>query len=267
MHPTPARWALDASLTAAAGVPYLVLTYAVAPQQQPTPLGSPDDVRGIDRVALGRYDPAAATAADALAYSSVAAPFVVHAIEAGLDTRRYGGGRRHFGGRWGTDALLLAETLAFTGLATELIKSAVDRTRPFAHLLPTAVDARDRGALVEDLAEADRSRSFPSAHTSLSFAAATASAMLLTLKPLDRRRRVAVGLAWGLGMSVATTTAILRVVAGKHYPTDVIAGAALGAGIGAAVPLAHLPRRPDRVRVSVWRARSGGGLMLTAALP
>lgn len=267
MHPTPARWALDAAITAGAGVPFLVLTYGVAPRQDPAPLGQPDDVGAIDRAAVGHYDPAAATASDALLYSTMAAPFVIHAIEAGLDTRRYGRGRRHFGGRYGTDALLLAQTLAINGLLTELLKSAVERARPLAHLDPNEVDAEDRDELGQDQADPDRARSFPSGHTSFTFAAATASAMLLTLKPLGRRRRVAIGLAWGLGMAAATTTGVLRIVAGKHYPTDVLTGAALGAGIGAAVPLAHLPRRCDRVQVSAWRARGGGGLMLTAALP
>jgi membrane-associated phospholipid phosphatase len=264
IHPTPARWALDGSITAAAGIPYLVLSLGVAPHQPATPLGPAEDVGRLDRAAVGHFDPDAATAADAVVSVSVAAPLVYHAIEAALDVRRYGGGGRRFAGRFGTDALLLAEALAINGLLTEVLKSAVARPRPLSHIDPASVDAADRDELLDEQSKADRSRSFPSAHSSFAFTAATAGAMLLTLKPLGRRRRVAVGLAWGLGLSAATTVAVLRVAAGKHFPTDVIAGAGLGAGIGAAVVLAHLrPRRNDRVAVAPWRSGATTGLALT----
>jgi membrane-associated phospholipid phosphatase len=43
--------------------------------------------------------------------------------------------------------------------------------------------------------------------------------------------------------AVAAGVGVLRVVAGKHYPTDVLAGAAAGALIGWAVPALHRARR------------------------
>jgi hypothetical protein len=42
---------------------------------------------------------------------------------------------------------------------------------------------------------------------------------------------------WGGGMTLAVVTGYLRVAAGAHYLTDVLAGAAVGTGIGLTVPL------------------------------
>lgn len=39
--------------------------------------------------------------------------------------------------------------------------------------------------------------------------------------------------------ALAATTASLRVVAGKHFYSDVIVGSAIGTAIGATVPLLH----------------------------
>ena len=108
------------------------------------------------------------------------------------------------------------------------------------------VAARDRAELAEDLRSADRSLSFPSGHGATAFAAVTSLATILTLDaPKTRRAKVAVALVWTLGLLAAGTTAALRVVAGKHYPSDVIAGSAIGAGVGVGTALMH-GRRPRR---------------------
>jgi len=50
--------------------------------------------------------------------------------------------------------------------------------------------------------------------------------------------------------ALTTFVSIERVRAGKHFPTDVIAGAFAGAGIGVVVP--HLHRTEDVQQRKVW---------------
>lgn len=84
---------------------------------------------------------------------------------------------------------------------------------------------RDRpgGSSLADLPRRDRApstSSFPSSHTATAFAfAVAASAQYPSAAPLLAPAALGVGLA--------------RLYAVRHYPTDVLAGAALGAAIGA----------------------------------
>ena len=103
-----------------------------------------------------------------------------------------------------TKTLLVEETgaIATTSL-TALLKSATDRERP---------DGSDQ-------------ESFPSGHASRAFAYAGASRRNLDATDLGR--------GWRIGLSVgvetlAIGTGMARIEAQKHYPTDVLVGAALG---------------------------------------
>jgi undecaprenyl-diphosphatase len=104
-------------------------------------------------------------------------------------------------------AVVAAGLSAGLGLAlAQVISRLVDRPRPFvAH--PDAVHL---------FAEHAADPGFPSDHATAAFAIGVA--LLL------RSRR------WGaLALAAATVLAITRVAMGIHYPTDVLAGAALGA--------------------------------------
>ena len=90
----------------------------------------------------------------------------------------------------------------------------------------------------------DSEMSFPSGHASLSAAAAVSAARMLSLSGSTRRQRT---LAWSTALVAASTTAALRVAAGKHHPTDVIAGFALGAGLGWLMPTLHTTTRRLRL--------------------
>ncbi len=44
---------------------------------------------------------------------------------------------------------------------------------------------------------------------------------------------------WGGCLAAAATTGYLRYAAGRHYPTDILVGAAMGAFVGYLVPSLH----------------------------
>ena len=91
-----------------------------------------------------------------------------------------------------------------------LVKLIVRRPRPVLEGLPP-------------LGGAPSSLSFPSAHATASFAVATA---MTRVEPLG-----------ALAFLLAFALALGRPYLGMHYPSDVLAGALLGVGLGLVVPL------------------------------
>lgn len=123
---------------------------------------------------------------------------------------------------------VLANSITWTSASTEWLKVLVRRKRPVLYT---------SGAVAAAPA-ADNQRSFPSGHTSVAFAVATSYLVLANREHLPHRTRNAMLLYGG-----ATGVGVLRMTAGSHFPTDVLAGAALGAGIGWLVATVH-PRLP-----------------------
>ncbi len=78
--------------------------------------------------------------------------------------------------------------------------------------------------------------SFPSGHAAAAFA--TAAVLSLTYRRW-----------WGLALAGASLIAVSRVYLGVHYPSDSLAGAMLGAGVGAASYGLIVTRRPGQ---SAW---------------
>jgi membrane-associated phospholipid phosphatase len=97
------------------------------------------------------------------------------------------------------------------GLAVDLIKSLVYRTRPYIKLKDTRVVGARAGG-----------RSFPSGHTSQTFYMAT---LLLHYFHAGM-------LLWVALYAVASLVGVTRIYLGMHYPRDVLAGAMLGTAWG-----------------------------------
>lgn len=132
------------------------------------------------------------------------------------------------------------EAMAINGSLTSITKSISNRARPYiygSHLSVEKKLKKGRGGF----------RSFYSGHTSGAFCSAVfISKIFSDVYPSSRLK----GLVWGLCLSTATTTGILRYTAGKHYPTDVIAGACMGSFIGYFIPALH--KKKTDIPVSVY---------------
>lgn len=112
----------------------------------------------------------------------------------------------------------------------KVVSEAVDRARPFV-ADPGAVHLFSRHA-------ADAG--FPSDHATAAFAIAVAIVL---------RKR-----AWGIAALIAATVlSIGRVAIGVHYPSDVLAGAALGAAAALGLWAPPLRQRVDQIADLVGR--------------
>jgi undecaprenyl-diphosphatase len=107
--------------------------------------------------------------------------------------------------------LPLMVAAAVGGLAVLAIKPAVGRLRPPERLAALGVDVSTPAGVPPD-------RSFPSGHAQTAFTAAVYLALLFP--------RGAV-----LFLALAALVGLSRVALGVHYPSDVLAGAALGAAL------------------------------------
>jgi membrane-associated phospholipid phosphatase len=110
------------------------------------------------------------------------------------------------------------------------VKVAVGRNRPLIEEHPP-------------IARAPSKLSFPSAHATSSVAAATALARVAP------RRRVPL-------YFLATAICVTRPYLGMHYPSDVLAGVALGAVLGRAVPRLDEPGVEERL-IDLVASRAG----------
>lgn len=141
------------------------------------------------------------------------------------------------------DGIMYAETVSLTLALTNVVKMAVRRPRPIAY---AEAEAHKDDPNYSN-SSTDSSLSFFSGHASMTGAiGATATYLAFARSPHSWRPWVTLIAASG----VATFTSIERVRAGKHFPTDVIAGAFAGAGIGIVVP--HLHRTEDVQERPVW---------------
>lgn len=156
---------------------------------------------------------------------------------------------------FGNASIVYGEAMVMNVLITNLTKHLVRRPRPYTH----STDPR-----VREFAESqgsDANASFFSGHASISATAATTGSVLYAMRTDDRLAR---HVMWGTELALAGFTAGLRVRAGRHYPTDVLVGTAVGVTLGFVVPAAH---RLELSRLQPTELATGaGGLVVAYAL-
>lgn len=219
---------LDGALTVAAfaGAGAFVLI-----DTQPTPLWARQLV-GIDDDAKDNFSRSAISASDGMLVASIAAPLGVQLGSGGSAALPH--------------TLVYAQTLGVSLLVQTVVKHAVARPRPYAYNLDDAV------AKYAAREGEDARHSFYSGHASAAFAAAVSGGYLFAQTTSDERARAGV---WALNLALAGATANLRVRAGKHFPSDVVVGAAMGSAVGYLVPRLHYRgRRRARLGALEWFA-------------
>jgi membrane-associated phospholipid phosphatase len=127
---------------------------------------------------------------------------------------------------FGVQALMLYEVLALQGGLQLMARSLKVWPRPF-------MLGSEGGKERENPSSAG---SFYSGHTSAAFSLAVFTGIWFDDIYSGSHWSKWV---WGGGLSVAALTGILRMAGGMHYPSDVLAGAAIGSLIGWMVPTLH----------------------------
>lgn len=184
----------------------------------------PQGINGLDRPATTRWSRTASRVSDGLLVATVGGPISLLAMAPGP-------------GEPVTVAVMLGETILLTNGVGQLTKTVFRRVRPFVY--------NDNADIpIEKKTSKSARQSFPSGHATNAFASAVfLSTVYARIHPTSPARYW----IWGGSLAAATTVGYLRYTAGKHFPTDVLAGAVLGAAIGWIVPRMH---EGDRVRVA-----------------
>lgn len=200
-----------------------------------------DRVPAFDRSAL-RIDPTgqdrALTSSDLLLNISAATPLLL------MIDRRV---RRE----WLSLAVLYAESALLTGGIQTLTNTALPRYRPITYIPSATMDQRTDYRNVN---------SFYSGHT-----ANTAVATFFMAKVIDdlhpelgRKRWI----VYGVALMPTALVGYYRIQGGKHFPSDVVIGALMGAAGGVLVP--HLHRHTRTERLSVVPQLFDGGIGVSA---
>lgn len=233
----PATWnrigPVEAGIIGLVGVGILVNEYVVPTPATPRwtePILFDDDARSFLRASSPGGRSRAGTASD-VGYIGLSTYAV--AVEAGLVTW-IGHGKSDAALQL---ALVNLEALAINGFLSRLTQRAVARRRP--DFTPTSSD----------------NTSFYSGHASTAFT--VASSLCVQHSRLRIYGSTADDLVCPLALAVAATTGVLRIVADRHYASDVLAGAAVGTAIGATVSLLHL-RNGDAPVASSFSLTAGG---------
>ncbi len=183
----------------------------------------PESLSGFDRYAVGKNSPGWAMFSDIELYASLMIPVLYLGLESiVLPTKT----------PWGdffNDLVVVAESMALTASLTTVLKFSFRRPRPGRYL---AVDPSS--AFDDEL-------SLPSGHVSQITAALTAFTTTIFLRHPQSQVRF---IALGASIVLSALSAIARVEAGKHFPTDVITGVVVGAFSGFVVPYLHRKKSP-----------------------
>lgn len=174
----------------------------------------PPNLTRFDRMGLGNYSQTARNFSNQTLFSTLGLPVL---FLAGKKSRR----------GISTIGFLYIETLLINQGVTDLVKVACLRPRPylFEENFPgtTVLNSNDRS-------------SFFSGHTSSAATASFFVARVFADYYPDSKLKPYV---WGMAAALPALTGYLRIRAGRHYPSDVLAGYLVGGAVGYLIPTLH----------------------------
>ena len=186
-----------------------------------------DGLNPLDKPFAGQWDTAPAQVSDVILYGALAGGGAISAW-ALPDTHGY------------TPLKIYAQAVGINGVITYALKHGISRARPYTYATDPDAD------MVEAMQHIDSRLSFPSGHTSLTAVCSFSIAALLSSPAQENY--------WLYGGAAALTATMggLRVAAGKHFPTDVIAGGLIGAAVGTATVFTHRKADQDNAAARFW---------------
>jgi len=198
-----------------------LLTYSFFARERINPLTdeeiaslSKNDINRFDRSAVNNWSPGGALLSDVILASTMAAPSLFLLND---NTRN----------DFMVLGVMYAESILITSAMTMTVKNTTLRNRPFVY---------NHNAPYKEKKDKDARFSFYSGHTAHTFNSAVFfSTVFSDYYPQSQWRYM----VWGSTLLAASTVGYLRYYAGKHYPTDIIAGAMVGSLTGYIIPALH----------------------------
>jgi membrane-associated phospholipid phosphatase len=190
------------------------------------------DLNFVDRPFAGRYAPAWSTASDFGMAALGVAPVLVLTPDQGFLNML-------------NDSVVIYQSALLATMLSGVASLGASRGRPYTYGDKAPVEVREGP---------EGSLSYFSGHAAFSFAMSTS-----LFWSVHRRHRNSL-FSWsvlGVGTATASFVALARVMGGKHFPTDALAGAAIGASVGTLIPALH------GSPVMVETTPAGDGAMLT----
>lgn len=177
------------------------------------------DINVIDRSATDNWSEEADRASDVLLFATAISPSLLFVSY--INERQWN--------RFFITLIMYSEAVLINTGVTRTVKVLAGRKRPYLYNDSLSTEKRvSRGK--------SSVKSFYSGHTSLAFCSAVFLSKTWGDTHPDSDSRYFV---WGISLTAASATGYLRYAAGRHYPTDIVAGAVMGGIIGYMVPVLH----------------------------
>lgn len=199
-----------------------------------TPPRSRAGLMGIDRTVIGNRNSTIDDWSTALVATTVTLPVILDFNDRGLTSD------------FREDAVVFSEVIATQFALGNLVKNWVSRPRPRVYA------GEDMGS--------EGYRSFFSSHTSTAFSALGVSAYTLY------QRYNTQAWPWWVMVGVGGAVGAGRILAGMHFYTDVVAGAAVGSAMGILIPMLHRRTENSPTSIHLMPSPSGGLIQLSYAL-